>query len=946
MEILFLNSKVKNCGVYQYGLRLFDILKKTQNYNYDYYEIESLEEYKNIITDSVKIIIYNYHISTMPWLNMYTIEKNVKNISISHESDFSFFDLNLDINPNGINPLPRPIYENVDKMLSNYISSTETIKEFINYSEKDIPIFGSFGFGFINKGFDKIISKVNEQYDKAIIKFVIPDAFFDPNKEYTVNNMVNICKNISVKEGIKIMFNNEFFTTDDLLYFLRSNTMNIFMYDQMYGRGISSVIDYALSVKKPLGISNSYMFRHIYSDQICLYKTSIKECINNSVNYCSSFLEKYSHKNTIETFKNIIETFNNLKNKTYSQAYQDQFALKMSNYKYNGTFLEIGANHPDINNNTYLLRNFYYWKGVMVEYDKSFETLYKNDSKKPLYVIGDARNIDYKGMLQYYKFPKNIDYLQIDLDVDNRSTLDTLELLDKTVFDEYTFATVTFEHDIYRGDFFNTREKSRNIFKNRGYILMFPDVSTFFEGKDCQFEDWYIHPSLVPNYNSYDKSLKCVEIKDILPTLKKKLVVEVSIGELVDKYSILDIKRKKITDPLKNVEINKELYKLKDAEFYIKKYDFFYNILLYINEKIWDMTDVIKKMIVSDPEYSIISNEIFEYNQKRFRLKNFFNIFFDSEIKEQKSYSIKCCKVYIENEEIFLQKIPELYYLSIDHDQLYIETSIKNKIKNIFKSPNITFIETEYTSTINLQDYKIDCPIFSYKPINYIGGGRLGDFILSLSVINEMFYKTGRKACLYLSNKGDTFSFGLEKSYKDIYDLIISQPYISSFHIYDNQSVDIDLTLWRQSPLLYVKNWFHIYSNTYNVEWGQHKWLSLPILNEYENIILISTNSYRFPKFIDFKNIHERYNEKIMFISQDIEYYTDFKTRTNLDIPFIQPNSFIELCSIINSCKLFIGNLSCPLTLAFACHKPHVVGFYDIRDDDHNRDMKYSQLMK
>ena len=70
---------------------------------------------------------------------------------------------------------------------------------------------------------------------------------------------------------------------------------------------------------------------------------------------------------------------------------------------------------------------------------------------------------------------------------------------------------------------------------------MFPDVSTFFEGRDCQFEDWYIHPSLVPNYNSYDKSLKCVEIKDILPTLKKKLVVEVSIGELVDKYSILTI---------------------------------------------------------------------------------------------------------------------------------------------------------------------------------------------------------------------------------------------------------------------------------------------------------------------------------------------------------------------------------------------------------------------
>ena len=936
MEILFLNSKIKNCGIYQYGLRLFDILKDTKNYSY--YEIDSLDEYNNIISD-YKIIIYNYHLSTMPWLNINTIQKNIINISISHESDFSFFDMNLDINPDGINPLPRPIFEDVDKILSDYVLSSETIKDFINYSEKDIPIFGSFGFGFENKGFDKIILNVNEQYDEAIIKFVIPDAFFNPNIQYTVNN---ICKNLNIKQGIKIMFIHEFFTTNDLLYFLRSNTMNIFMYDEMRGRGISSTIDYALSVKKPLGISNSYMFRHIYSDQICLYKTSIKECINNSVNYCSQFLDKYSHKNIIETFENLI------KNQTYSQSLQDYFVLKMTNYKYTGTFLEIGSNHPIINNNTYLLRHFYNWKGVMVEYDKSFEILYRNDSKKPYYIINDARNIDYKDVLDTYRFPKCIDYLQIDLDVDNRSTLDTLELLNNTVFDTYTFATVTFEHDIYRGDFFNTREKSRNIFKNRGYILMFPDVSTFFEGRDCQFEDWYIHPSLVPNYNSYHKSLKSTEIKSILPTLRKNMSVKVSIGELVDKYSILELKIKKIKDSLKIIEINKELESLKGSQFYIKRHEFFYDILLYINEKIWDMTDNIKKIKVSDPEYSIISNQIFEYNQKRFRLKNFFNILFDSDIKEQKSYSMECCKIYIENEEIFLQKIPELYYLSIEYDQLYIETNIPNKIKNIFKSPNITFIKNEYTSTINLNDYKIDYPIFIPKPIKYLAGGKMGDFILSLSVINEMFYKTGKKGCLYLSNKGDNFSFGLEKSYKDIYDLIISQPYISSFHIYDDHSIliDMDLTLWRQNPLLYNKNWFHIFSNTYNITWGQHKWLSLPILNEYENIILISTNPYRFPKFINFKNIHERYNEKIMFITQDIEYYTDFKYKTGLDIPLIHSNNFIEISTIINSCKLFIGNLSCPLTLAFACHKANVVGFSDTSDDIHNRDMKYSQLIK
>jgi hypothetical protein len=71
MKILFLNSKIQNCGVYQYGLRLFDILKKTKTIEYIYTEIDSLDEYNNL--SKFYVIIYNYHCSTMPWLNPYTI---------------------------------------------------------------------------------------------------------------------------------------------------------------------------------------------------------------------------------------------------------------------------------------------------------------------------------------------------------------------------------------------------------------------------------------------------------------------------------------------------------------------------------------------------------------------------------------------------------------------------------------------------------------------------------------------------------------------------------------------------------------------------------------------------------------------------------------------------------------------------------------------------------
>jgi hypothetical protein len=84
----------------------------------------------------------------------------------------------------------------------------------------------------------------------------------------------------------------------------------------------------------------------------------------------------------------------------------------------------------------------------------------------------------------------------------NASTLNTLQLLDNTVFDKYKFATITFEHDIYSTMLYKTnkpfnpetRRLSREIFNNRGYIMVFDDVNN---GGENPYEDWYVHPDLV-----------------------------------------------------------------------------------------------------------------------------------------------------------------------------------------------------------------------------------------------------------------------------------------------------------------------------------------------------------------------------------------------------------------------------------------------------------------
>lgn len=175
------------------------------------------------------------------------------------------------------------------------------------------------------------------------------------------------------------------------------------------------------------------------------------------------------------------------------QANQDKFVLNVLKEKSFGYYLEIGSNHPININNTYLLETKYNWKGIMVEYNASYLPLYQEYRRNSIHIINDATEVDYKTVFETNNMPIQFDYLQIDLDVDNGSTLRTLQKLDNEIFDTYKFATVTFEHDRYHSNDSNTRETSREIFEKRGYIRVFGDINN--EGNP--YEDWYVHPDLV-----------------------------------------------------------------------------------------------------------------------------------------------------------------------------------------------------------------------------------------------------------------------------------------------------------------------------------------------------------------------------------------------------------------------------------------------------------------
>ena len=125
-----------------------------------------------------------------------------------------------------------------------------------------------------------------------------------------------------------------------------------------------------------------------------------------------------------------------------------------------------------------------------------------------------------------------------------------------------------------------------------------------------------------------------------------KIIVEVSIGELLDKISILEIKREKIKDPEKLKFINNEHSILKDQlEKNIKsddKLNNLYKSLKEINAKLWVIEDD-KRQCEKDKDFGEkfikLSRDVHFLNDDRAKIKLEINNHTGSAIKEIKEYT-------------------------------------------------------------------------------------------------------------------------------------------------------------------------------------------------------------------------------------------------------------------------------------------------------------------
>lgn len=178
---------------------------------------------------------------------------------------------------------------------------------------------------------------------------------------------------------------------------------------------------------------------------------------------------------------------------THQITQQEAFVIDILKKKKNGHYVELGAAHYSNGNNTYLLEKDYDWTGVSFEIVDSMKEEFNKNRKNPC--MGDALSFNYVKYFEENSFPKQIDYLQLDIDAGynpagrpaGNSHL-TLQGLIALPLNTYRFTIITFEHDTnmyWRNS--GMRDAQREILDSFGYAMVHRSYH----------EDWWVDPSVL-----------------------------------------------------------------------------------------------------------------------------------------------------------------------------------------------------------------------------------------------------------------------------------------------------------------------------------------------------------------------------------------------------------------------------------------------------------------
>lgn len=298
-KIAFVMNSSNKCGVYEYGKMTLSNLQKSNKYEYVLIEASNEEEFYSKYSGNYSAAIWNC--GPFDWMiNILSriSENDIPQFVITgHGAYYRFPNIKQHF---VCNPL---FYKD------QYISLERPLIKFENLNNnppKEIIKIGSFGFGGWNKNFTGIVETVNKQFlEPVIINFNISYSdYFEYNIERGLSHIIaEKCRQIANRNVI-VNISHEYMDMETTVRFLNSNDINIFLYEDNIGSGISSCVDFALMAEKPIMVNKSNSFKNINWKTELLYEhNTIKEVIGRGLEPTNEFRLRWSNNNIIKTFE-------------------------------------------------------------------------------------------------------------------------------------------------------------------------------------------------------------------------------------------------------------------------------------------------------------------------------------------------------------------------------------------------------------------------------------------------------------------------------------------------------------------------------------------------------------------------------------------------------------------------------------------------------------------
>lgn len=279
-SVLFVNTTEPRCGVHQYGANLFSLLEDSARYAFRYFQPKNDRELqmasRSCQTDA---IIYNWAPNIGGWMGHFPFQDYaLHHIAVYHDGHIPHesFDAILFSDPtmpqhSNWYPIGRPVprWEVQD----------------LPMRPKDTPWIGINGF--LGAWAAIGVRQILHEFPKCKLRLHLPAAVYGDPDGAQAAAQIQACTNlVALRPETTLEVRREFLPMPELLQWLSDNDLNVYARDAaMPWRGVSSVLDPALAVRRPIAVNLCSAFRHVHNLQpsICIEHNTLRTILENGV---------------------------------------------------------------------------------------------------------------------------------------------------------------------------------------------------------------------------------------------------------------------------------------------------------------------------------------------------------------------------------------------------------------------------------------------------------------------------------------------------------------------------------------------------------------------------------------------------------------------------------------------------------------------------------------